>query len=213
MSNPKRKRRNRHRARKHNPMLSSGRRHFSSRKAHRRRNPAIAGYQAMDVVTIGAGAAAGAIAARGLTQMVLKDKNTGVLGYLANIAAALGLSYLTKKFINERASVGVLAGGLGGVMIRIWSEKVSQTSPNPLAGLGDLDFSDDGLGEYVNTSFSLPTVSRLTNGNYLNVDPFPAGSSSAPGQYVSQGGTVMPIARFTSRFAANPAMPSYESPS
>jgi hypothetical protein len=165
-SNPfgfKTKRRSSHR-RRSNPIVAR-----SSRR--RRRNPAIAGATVTDLLKIGGSAAVGGVATRSLTQMVLQANNTGWTGYAANFAAALGLAYLGGKFVGDKVGLGLAAGGISATVMRIWQEKVSLTSPNTLSGMGDMDFSGDGLGEYVNTPFSMPSVSKLIGGNYIVQQP------------------------------------------
>ena len=141
----------------------------------RRRNPSIAGASTVDLLKIGASAAVGGVATRSLTQMVLQANNTGWMGYGANFAVALALAWLGGKFVGDKVGLGIGAGGISATVMRIWQEKVSLTSPNALSGLGDMDFSGDGLGEYVSTPFPVPTVSALQNGNYIvQQPPWPA---------------------------------------
>jgi hypothetical protein len=220
MTNPhKRKRRNRSRARNsrrrnrrtRNPFAATrSRRH---RNYRRRRNPSIGGFTGSELFKLGVGAAGGAIGTRYLTQLVLGDKNTGAMGYGANLAAAVALAWAAAKFVGADIAKGVAAGGISAVIMRLWSEKVAGTSPAALSGyLGDLEFSSDGLGAYIQSGFPLPTVSA-TNGNYLSVgdaaswgpigSPSAAalapGASAAPGVNV-QAGSGRGLTRFASRF-------------
>ena len=49
---------------------------------------------------------------------------------LANAGViALALGWAADKFLGKDYGVGVVAGGLSATAIRIWSDKVSQTSP------------------------------------------------------------------------------------
>lgn len=216
MTNPKKHRSRRHnrhykanRRRRHNPFLRS-KQHRGFR--HRRRNP-IAGFAGADLLKLGLGAAGGAVGTRYLTQVVLGDKNTGAMGYGANIAAAIALAWAAAKFAGREVASGVAAGGLAAVILRLWSDKVSGSSAAALSGfLGDLEFSSDGLGAYINSSFPVPTVSG-GNGNYLSVPaPYsfgPAGAptgatlapsaSTAPAVAVQPGGS-QGLTRFASRF-------------
>lgn len=219
MTNPKKKhrsRRRRHnarRSRKSNPMFSRSRsRRHSGSYRRRRRNP-IGGFSANELLKLGLGAAGGAIGTRYLTQVVLGDKNTGAMGYAANIAAAIALAWAASKFAGREVASGVAAGGLSAVIMRLWSDKVSGISPASLSGyLGDLEFSSDGLGAYINSGFPLPTVSA-TNGNYLNVPAgyswgpagAPSGAALAPGASAAPSPNVQPntnagLTRFASRF-------------
>lgn len=216
MTNPKKyrsRRHNRHykanRRRRHNPFTRS-KHHRGFRR--RRRNP-IAGFAGADLLKLGLGAAGGAVGTRYLTQVVLGDKNTGAMGYGANIAAAIALAWAAAKFAGREVANGVAAGGLAAVILRLWSDKVSGSSAAALSGfLGDLEFSSDGLGAYINSSFPLPTVSG-GNGNYLSVPaPYsygpagaPAGAALAPQASTAPAVAVQPsgsagLTRFASRF-------------
>jgi len=219
MTNPHKKRRNSHRRsrararnrRTRNPFMASrSRRHRGNR---RRRNPSIGGFSGSELFKLGLGAAGGAIGTRYLTQVVLGDKNTGAMGYGGNLAAAIGLAWAAAKFAGPDIAKGVAAGGISALIMRLWSERVSQTSPAALSGyLGDLEFSSDGLGAYIDSSFPLPTVSGQ-NGNYLSVPaaaswgPYgaPSGAALAPGgsaapQVQVQPGVPAGLSRHASRF-------------
>jgi hypothetical protein len=168
---------------------------------------------ASELFKLGVGAAGGAIGTRYLTQAVLGDKNTGAMGYGANLAAAIALAWAAAKFAGPEIAKGVAAGGISALIMRLWSEKVAGTSPAALSGyLGDLEFSSDGLGAYINSGFPLPTVSA-TNGNYLSVPNgyswgpagSPTGATLAPGASAAPSVNVQPgtgpgLSRFASRF-------------
>jgi hypothetical protein len=162
---------------------------------------------------LGIGAAGGAIGTRYLTQLILGDKNSGFMGYGANLAAAIALAWTARKFVGPDIGDGVAAGGISALIMRLWSEKVSGTSPAALSGyLGDLEFSSDGLGAYISSGFPLPTVSAQ-NGNYLSVPSAyswgpagaPTGAALAPGGSAAPNVNVQPnvpagLSRFGSRF-------------
>lgn len=215
MTNPKRRRKNRvyvmNRRKKSNPFFgkkkSSRRRRsnpfFKARSYRRhRRNPSIAGNSVSDLLKLGVSAAAGGVATRSLTQMVLNTNNTGWMGYGGNLAVAIALAWAAAKFLGEKVGTGVAAGGIAATAMRIWTEKVSQTSPNTLSGMGDLDFSADGLGEYIDSWYPVPTVSQVNSkGQYINMlPPVPAApvvaapAKSLKGLGAASGG------RFKSRF-------------
>jgi hypothetical protein len=218
MTNPKKTRRSRrsrrsykaNRRHRRNPFTRSSKGHRSFRR--RRRNP-IAGFAGADLIKLGLGAAGGAVGTRYLTQVVLGDKNTGIMGYGGNVVAALALAYAAAKFAGREVASGVAAGGLAAVILRLWTDKVSGSSATALSGyLGDLEFSADGLGAYISSGFPLPTVSGQ-NGNYLNVPAgyswgpagAPVGASLAPGGSAAPSVNVQPgvpsgLSRFASRF-------------
>ncbi|MGH7487926.1 MAG: hypothetical protein ACREMY_20345, partial [bacterium] len=141
-----------------------------------------------ELAKIGVYAAIGGVATRSLTQLALQDKNQGLMGYGANIIASLGLAYLAGKFAGKEAAVGVAAGGFSATIMRIWSEKVSGSSVAALTGLGDLDFSSNGLGAYVDSGFPVPTHSQV-RGNYLYADT----SSQVANPGAASGGSMAPM--------------------
>lgn len=214
MTNPKRRRRkNRvyvmNRRRTANPFFAkkkaSRRRRrsnpfFKARSYRRhRRNPSIGGNSFADLLKIGVSAAAGGVATRSLTQMVLSTNNTGWLGYGANFAAAIALAWGAGKFLGDKIATGVAAGGIAATAMRIWQEKVSQTSPNTLSGMGDLDFSADGLGEYVDSYIPVPTVSTKTNGQYITMPPI-AAPAALPAKAAPKTMGAVRTSRMRSRF-------------
>jgi len=210
MTNPhkKRSRNSRRRARARNRHVrnfsaSRSRRHRNPCR-RRRRNPSIGGFTGNELFKLGIGAAGGAIGTRYLTQVVLGDKNTGAMGYGGNLVAAIALAWAAAKFAGPDISKGVAAGGISALIMRLWSEKVSGTSPAALSGyLGDLEFSSDGLGAYIDSSFPLPTVSGQ-NGNYLSV---PAGASWGP-YGAPSGAALAPGASAAPTVAVQPTAPT-----
>lgn len=161
---------------KSNPHMVAAKPRTSSRRKHNPRG--IGSFGITEIMKAGAGAAAGGLGTRSITQLVLGDKNTGPLGYLANAAVAIALGYATAFVASPAWAIGVAAGGLGATILRIWSEQVSQTSPSSLSGLGDLDFSGNGLGAYVQTAFPVPTVSSQ-QGRFQVVQAPPYGGPMA----------------------------------
>lgn len=144
------------------------------------------------MVKLALGAGAGAVVTRGLTQIVLKHRNEGVTGYAANVGVSIGLAFLGGKFLGNEVGAAVLAGGLAATVQRIWDEKVSMVAqaavaaatgsqPATVKGLGDVSYSDDGLGrigalgEYVNADFPM-TRERGAYG----APALPAASAAAP---------------------------------
>lgn len=206
MANPRKKRRgSRSRRRKKNPFAGFARKRRRSsgfklarRSFRRRRNPSVGGFDVAELMKIGAGAFVGSVATRGLTQAILKDKNTGWMGYGANALAAVLLGFAASKVgASKSVATGVAAGGMAALFMRIWSEKVSQTTAAAaMSGLGDIDFSDNGLGDYVDSSFSLPSVSQ-PNGNYQVVMPAGSAPKGASAGTDAPGGSV---SRFASRW-------------
>jgi hypothetical protein len=164
------------------------------RRVHRRRNPDVAGGRQFAIEggkAILAGVV-GAVGTRAIVQGVLGDKNVGAMGYLANLAVALGGGFLLFKFTKSKSiALGFAVGGAANTMQRIWSEKISMTSPAAAApALGDLDYSSNGLGGvglsgFVNTGFALPSV---TDGGGVVTAPFQSGGSTVSNAPGSQPG-------------------------
>lgn len=184
MSNPRKKKKNSRRRtanpstaitvsrRRKNPMFKKFRR-------SRRSNPGtkFLGMEPVALLTLGVGAAAGAVGSRAVPQLILKDKNTGLMGYAANAVAAVGLGFVAGKF-NPDLATGVIAGGFGSLFQRVWNERVSKTSPSAdIQGLGDYDYSEDGMGRYVNATWPAPTITG--DAGYVATAALPAGAAPA----------------------------------
>lgn len=144
------------------------RRSNPQRSFRRRRNPVTregAKSFAIEGVKAIAAGAVGSVGCRAIAQGILGDKNVGMMGYLANLTLALGGGFALFKFTKSKAlALGWAVGGSAATVQRIWSEKVSMTSPAAAApALGDLDYSSNGMGGvglsgYVNTGYALPSV-------------------------------------------------------
>jgi hypothetical protein len=142
---------------------------------------------ALESVKAIAAGAVGTVGCRAIAQGILGDKNVGMVGYLTNLALALGGGFALFKFTKSKPiALGWAVGGSAATVQRIWSEKVSMTSPAAAApALGDLDYSSNGMGGVglsglVNTGFALPSV---TDGGGVIQTPFqpqlPAVSAAA----------------------------------
>lgn len=155
MSKRRRKRRNRHiggsRRRRRNPFIANPR---HSRSYRRRRNPQLA-LPIGEVLPLAGWAVAGGVLTRAVPQMLLKEGNTGVMGYGANVATAVLGSWLARQ-ISPNAAKGVLIGGAVAIVQRAVAEffgpKVLDVGMS-----GDLDFD---LGYYIPNSFPVPTTGR-----------------------------------------------------
>jgi hypothetical protein len=206
LSNPRRKR-NRKRTtngrarRRTNPsyQMATRRRRRSNpqRSFRRRRNPVtregVKSFALEGVKAIAAGAV-GSVGCRAIAQGILGDKNVGMMGYLTNLGLALGGGFALFKFTKSKAlALGWAVGGSAATVQRIWSEKVSMTSPAAAApALGDLDYSSNGMGGvglsgYVNTGYALPSVTGQDGSVQPAFQPqlpavaAAAGSASQPG--------------------------------
>ncbi|MGH9501671.1 MAG: hypothetical protein ACRD20_02340 [Terriglobales bacterium] len=142
----------------------------SIRRRGHRRNPAIGGFNSNELLKLALGAAGGSVGTRYIAQQVLGDKNTGAMGYTATGAIAVALAWAAKRFAgSDDLAKGVLAGGLGALLMRVWQEQISGTSPAALSGyLGDVDFSGTALGAYAGQNYAVPF-------NYGPATALPAG--------------------------------------
>lgn len=91
------------------------------RSRGRRRNPGMAlAIPARELVPTALYAIGGGVVTRSVPQMLLKEKNEGPMGYAANAATALAVSWLAERFIGANAGKGALIGGavaLGGRLV------------------------------------------------------------------------------------------------
>lgn len=151
--------------RRRNPVVST------NARPRRRRAGGGTSWNMMNIVT-GAGAAViGGVAARYLSKMILKTRDVGPMGYLANGGIALGMGLLGMRFMKGKAAKQLAAltavGGLTATGLRFINDKVLRgqlAGPGlsayipaeevPLLGLGqdiDIDLDEDvpEFGEYV----------------------------------------------------------------
>jgi len=111
---------------------------------HRRRhNPGLAGLgRPMDWVIGGAGVLGGVVVTRGLPQVLLQAKNTGVTGYAANAVAAAGAGWLAHLVFKKPVlTASVIAGGFAALIARIISDQTSYGKFLSLTGLGDYNMN------------------------------------------------------------------------
>ncbi len=163
MANPRKSRKSRRRSRsransrRSNP--ATRKRFGFRRRGHRRSNPGIAGFNTNELIKLAAGAAAGVVASKYVTQMVLGGSNSGPMGYAGSAVVTIALGWAAHKFVGKDAATGVIAGGLGALALRIFQENVSGTSSS-MSGLGDPDMASlgVGLGEYRAGTISLPAA-------------------------------------------------------
>lgn len=157
----------RHRHARRNGIASRRRRLVS-----RRRNPGLgsAGHLAkQSLYLIG-----GAVAVRSLTQMILKDKNVGAMGYVANAVGSLVLGMAASRFINKEAGTMVTLGGFTGVVLRMLQDltPIGQYVNLQLSGMGML--GDVGMGAIVPTTFFVPLAQQSAGGGAINQMAMPA---------------------------------------
>jgi hypothetical protein len=159
-------------AKRRNPhvfMKSKKRRSF-------KRNPSVGGMTLMTIGKLGVGAVAGTIGTRGIPSLVLKDKNVGAVGILANLLTGGLLTFGASK-MDTSIAAGVAAGSFASVFQRVWDVYIAKVLPDgsgkPTAAatvvtatsntdgtpkLGDVSYSGDGLGYYSKATWPAPTA-------------------------------------------------------
>lgn len=149
-----------HRRRRHNRI----RRH---NRSYRRRNPfGVSNVSGLvkDVLYAGAGA----VGTRLIPNLLLKDSNTGIMGYAANAATAVALGFIAEKIGGPAAQQNVLIGGGVAIVARVFEDYLGSslsayTVPQGLLGVGaygDSAYDLKGMGGvYTPSYFSVPTIS------------------------------------------------------
>lgn len=138
-----------------NPSRRRRTRKHSTRKSFRRsyrRNPGTGGLPSgiKDLLPLAAVAAAGAVTVRTANALILKQRDTGIMGYagMAGISTA-ALLIGTKVRPLRKWAVAFALGGYVATADRVIREVVMpRVMPNlPLSGLGDFDPSVYGVGD------------------------------------------------------------------
>lgn len=142
------------RAASHRSNAGTRRRRVVKHVAHRRRrsNPGMGSIGSPKTwVMGGAGALAGFVGSAAIPQMILGPGNTGVAGYAATAAAAVGLGLLSHFLLPRQMAVtaGVVAGGFGNLLRRIISDQT------PFGGY----LSNTGMGDYMVANWGPPRMS------------------------------------------------------
>jgi hypothetical protein len=119
---------------------SAGRRRTKKNPGHRRRsqrNPA--GYGISEILALGGGAVIGGTVPSLASQAVLGAKNTGAMGYLANLAGTGILAWAAHRFVPRQKflAAGILAGGVGAVLRRALTDYTFVGGYLNNAGMGD----------------------------------------------------------------------------
>lgn len=124
------------------------------KKAGRKRNIRI---KPIGMLQMGLFALIGLVLTRQLPQLALGTRNTGIIGYLSNVAAALVASFGVQQFTNKKNGAAVLIGGMLYLVNRIITEQFAPVGKIlSLAGLGDAQAA--GLGRIREGYFPLPVV-------------------------------------------------------
>jgi hypothetical protein len=129
-------------AKKTNPTYTKKRvprKNNPSAKGHRRRrNPNTFASKGIGTLKNGFWALVGLVITRQLPQMLLKEKNAGPMGYLANAGAAFAASMAITKFAGQDAGSAALIGGGLYLTNRVIQENFSPVGRVlSLQGMGD----------------------------------------------------------------------------
>ncbi len=133
MKNKEKKKQYRKSARRPNPAVSVKR-----HRGCRRRNP----IRPVGMLKTGTLALAGLVATRQLPQLVLGQRNTGIVGYIANALAAALSALVAGKLGDRQAGQAVLIGGSLYLVNRVLSEQFSPVGKLlAMSGVGDAQAS------------------------------------------------------------------------
>lgn len=117
-----------------------------------------------DVLKTGALALAGLVMTRQVPQAVLKGRNTGLVGYAANIAVALAAAALAVRFAGKAAGQAVGIGGGLYAVERILTEQFTPLGQAlSLSGVGDAT-AHGGLAGIRRAYFPMPVVHDRATG-------------------------------------------------
>lgn len=185
---PKRRRRTKGRARTYR-MRNQAANPMRRRRGRRRSNPVIGDLKGL--LIRGGYAIAGGIATRSIPQAILRDSNTGIIGYAANLlTAAVGGKILTMVTKSKDAGDMFLVGGIvmvaGRAVEEYFGRKVVEFAQIgiPLPGLSaDPSYDMRLMGDYINQNFPLP-YSSLVSGRAA----LPSPEAAAAGAVVAANG-------------------------
>jgi hypothetical protein len=123
----------------------------------RRRNPNLVSKGA-DMLKTGTAALAGLVVTRQAPQMILGTKNTGPMGYLANLFAAILAAWAASRFVSKQIGAAVGIGGGLYLANRIISEQFSPIGKVlSLSGVGDAAACGT-MGGWTDAYFPTPVV-------------------------------------------------------
>lgn len=136
------------------------------KRRRRRKNPSFSVLdKPVELLKDGSYALLGLVGTRQIPQLVLKEKNTGWVGYVANAATAVMLAYGAGKFLDPESTKSVLIGGGTYLVNRILTEQISPIGKYVAlsAGVGDTQAAGT-MGRITPAYFPLPVVNDR-NGN------------------------------------------------
>jgi len=130
-----------------------------------------------DDLTLGASGVVGGVAALALPALLLPSQNSGVIGYVLNVAAALAAKF-AGDMVSPRVGSGMLVGGLVGTGIRIVKDNIPSIP----------------MGAYWPSYFAVPTVSNPIGQVLSSPYPMPIPAAAATGKGMGRSD------RFAARF-------------
>jgi len=164
------------------------------RKTHRRRNPSASLSGTTSILKSGFYALIGLVVSRQLPQMFLGARNAGVIGYAANLAAAIAASFLGSKFLGAEAGKAIAIGGTLYLANRVIQDNFSPVGKVlSISGMGDYT----ALGDIRPGYFPLPVPTNAAGQPIIPTElrPLPAPAAAGKGM-----GSVASSSRFNSRF-------------
>lgn len=127
----------------------------------------------VEMLKEGAVVLAGLITARQLPQLVLGTKNTGPMGYAANVGVAIAGGLALGMAVSPRVGFAFAAGGAAYSISRVATENLSPVGKYfSLSGVGDAaaaslgDVRRAGMGIVVDSSYNEPML-KTANGTIL----------------------------------------------
>lgn len=146
-------------ARRHrNPMQASAPKRRLFRRGRRHRNPRASTMLSKPVgiakMTLIAGGSM--LLTRQLPQLLLGAKNTGWMGYLANVGTTIGAAMVARAAAGKEAAFSAAIGGTLYLFVRVLTEKFSPLGPYlALSGVGDVTAAKS-LGRLVPGYYPVP---------------------------------------------------------
>lgn len=130
----------------------------------------------------------GAVGTRALTQAILGQQNSGMMGYAANAAAAFILGMAGGKIFGKDAGQFITIGGFVGIVMRLIQEftQLGKVVNLQLSGLGDYSFAGvRGLGSFEPMDYFVPLASADSRGTV-------SAAATPPGMIARVAQSVMP---------------------
>jgi hypothetical protein len=141
---------------------------------HHRRNPGRG-----RILPMIGGAAIGGFLTRSVAQTVLGASNAGIMGYAANVAVAVGGSWLMGKWSKD-AGLGFLVGGGAAIALRVYQDYTS--------GASSAGTSDGSMSFYAGANYAIP-YSTSPGSPYMS--PFGAAYPGGAGLSMPTGAAVV----------------------